>query len=159
MAADATRLRLVRADDARLLWEWSRDPEVLANAFDPTPPSREAHQQWLLDRLQDGQSFLTILESPDGVPIGQCRFDVVPEGVEIDFSIRAAFRGQGYGVRLITEAMRLARTRWPDQTTVIARALSTNRRSLAVCQRAGFQLTEYGNDGGRVYGRLERCLD
>ncbi len=158
MAIETVRLRAVRLEDARLLWEWSRDPEVLANAFDPIPPSWEAHQEWLAARWQDGRSWLTILESTDATPIGQCRFDVVPEGLEIDFSISAECRGRGYGVLLVTEAMSLASTRWPPETRVIARVLSANPRSIAVCQRAGFRITEYGNDHGRAYVRLDRRL-
>lgn len=102
---------------------------------------------------------MTILETDDGTPLGQLRFDSVPDGVEADFSIAAAFRGQGYAAVLLREAMRRARERWPADVRVIARVLATNARSLAACQRAGFRIDEYGNEGGRPYVRLERVLE
>ena len=112
----------------------------------------------MAQRLQDGRSLLTLLEAGDGTPIGQLRFDVVPEGREIDFSIAAPFRGQGYGKTLLQDAMRLARERWPGSTVVIARILAGNAPSLALCQRVGFRITEYGHDAGKSYVRLERRL-
>jgi len=112
----------------------------------------------MAQRLQDGRSLMANLETREGTPIGQLRFDVVPEGLEIDFSIAAPFRGQGYSTTLLQEAMRMARERWPEQTVVIARILAGNALSLAVCQRAGFRITEYGNEDGKSYVRLERRL-
>lgn len=158
MASQPTRMRPARAEDARLLWEWANDPLVLAMAFDPKPLPWEPYQQWFLQRLADGQSWFAILETADAQPVGQVRFDAGPEGVEMDYAIAGPFRGQGYGAALLTQAMRLARTRWSADTRVIARVLTRNPRSLELCRRAGFALTECGSDERTPYVRLERHL-
>ena len=155
---DTLRIRLARAEDARLLWEWANDALVLAMAFDPKPLPWEPYQEWLLERVADGRSWFAILETADAQPVGQVRLDVHAEGLELDYSIDARWRGHGYSARLLTYAFTLARTRYPAETRLIARLLTTNARSLTVCQRAGFAITACGNDADRAYVRLERRL-
>ena len=151
-------IRLARLDDAKLLWDWSNDPQVRAMAFEPAPVPWDQHAAWVRDRLADERPLLLMLETAEGAPVGQCRFDVVPEGREMDFSIAAECRGRGWGVRLLQEAMCLARRRLPPDTRLIARVLAINERSLAICRRAGFAPVEIGVDDGRRYVRLERRL-
>ena len=158
MPAPILVIRPARLDDAKLLWDWSNDPQVRAMAFDAGRVPWDQHETWLRDRLADDRSLLMILETTEGAPVGQCRFDVVPEGQEVDFSITADCRGRGWGVRLLQEAMRLARRRLSPETRLIARVLALNERSLAVCRRAGFAPVEIGMDDGRRYVRMERRL-
>ena len=153
-----TRMRAACAEDARLLWAWANDPLVLAMAFDPQPLPWEPYQQWFLQRTAEGRSWFALLEIAGGPPIGQARFDVHAQGLEMDYSIAAPYRGQGYGAMLVAEALALARTRWDAGTLVIARVLTANPRSLAVCRRAGFQITACGNEADHPYVRLEHRL-
>ena len=155
---DTLRIRPARAEDARLLWAWANDALVLAMAFDPKPLPWEPYQEWLLERVTDGRSWFAILETDDAQPVGQVRLDVHAEGLEVDYSIDARFRGHGYSARLLTDAFTLARTRWSADTMLIARVLTTNARSLAVCQRVGFAITACGSEADRAYVRLERRL-
>ena len=158
MSLSEIRLRSATLEDARLLWEWSCDPHVRAMAFDPSPVTWEAHLRWMQQRLVDRQSFLTILEHRDGTPVGQLRFDRVPEGYEIDFSIAAPFRGHGYGTQLLRQAIALALREWPAGTTIIARVLAGNPASLRACAHAGLAPAEYGTEARGPYVRLERRL-
>lgn len=141
-----------------MLWEWSNDDAVRSMAFDSSIVSWEDHQAWIAGRLQDHQSLMMILEKPDGVPVGQVRFDVVERGLEIDFSVSGSFRGQGYGIVLLEGGFSLAQGYWPASTRVLARVLAANVRSLAVCRRIGFSATEYGNWDGKPYVQMERLL-
>ena len=124
-------------------------------AFDPKPLPWEPYQDWFLTRTADGRSWFAILETAEAQPIGQVRLDVHAEGLELDYSIAAPHRGQGYGATLLAEAMTLARTRWRADTLLIARVLTGNAASLAVCRRAGFAITACGSEAGRAYVRLE----
>lgn len=151
MTPTTCRLRAAAPQDARLLWAWSQDPLVLAMAFDPVPVTWEAHARWFEERLLDGRSVMTVLERRDGTPVGQVRFDQVPAGWELDFSIAAPFRGQGYGHVLLRDALALARARWPEGTTLRARVLARNAASLALCRQVGFVPVEYGLEAGREY--------
>ena len=152
------RVRDARSEDARRLWEWANDPLVLAMAFDPKPLPWEPYREWFLARVADGRSWFAILETAEAQPIGQVRFDVHAEGLELDYSIAAPFRGQGHAVTLLTQALALARGRWSAETRVIARVLTVNAASLAVCRRVGFQTVECGTEEGRAYVRVERRL-
>ncbi len=94
------RVRLARAEDARVLWEWANDPLVLAMAFDPKPLPWDPYRRWFLERMADGRSWFAILETDAAQPLGQVRLDVHAEGLELDYSIDARYRGRGYGASL-----------------------------------------------------------
>ena len=150
------RLRPAVLEDAARLWDWANDAAVRAAAFDQTPVAWERHLAWLTARLAAGCDPLLILETAEHQPIGQLRFDPVAEGWEVDFSVAAGARGRGYGTRLLAAGVAEARRYWPEGTRLIARVLAANTPSLRICQRAGFVITEYGNDTGRPYARLEQ---
>lgn len=97
------RLRQVRAEAARLLWEWANDPAVRTTSFSPDPIPWEDHVRWLAAKLRDPNRCRLFLALNDhDAPVGQVRFDV-SDGLEarIDVSVEASQRGAGYGSALI----------------------------------------------------------
>jgi len=95
------RLRRARREDARLLWEWRRDPEVMRTSFSTGELVLESHVVWLTSKLQDPACELFIAELPDGSAIGQVRFDVHDGQADISVSLGREHRGKGYGAGII----------------------------------------------------------
>lgn len=101
------RLRHVREEDCKMLWEWVNDPEVRGAAFssDAAIPW-EDHVQWFMRKLHDANCFLFIALDNQDTPVGQVRFDVKNDDeTEIGVSIDRSRREAGYGSLLINMAV------------------------------------------------------
>lgn len=96
------RLRPVRADDSRLLWDWANDPQVRAASFSPAAIPWEQHEAWFAGKMKNPDCRILIAEDERGNAIGQFRVDwrSAQDG-EIDVSVSRECRGAGYGLRLI----------------------------------------------------------
>src|SRR5947209_18574533 len=93
---EALGFRPVRADDARLLWEWANDPDVRSASFSSTQISWEAHAEWLAERLSQDLHVILIAEDETTTPCGQIRFDPRPDGDwEVSVSIAGGMGGHG----------------------------------------------------------------
>jgi UDP-2,4-diacetamido-2,4,6-trideoxy-beta-L-altropyranose hydrolase len=96
------RLRRVRADDRRLLWEWANDPEVRAASFSQDAIPWEIHVAWFDKKLQQNGSLTFIAEDDQAQPTGQIRFDARVDGDwEIGTSVAKPVRGRGLGSEVI----------------------------------------------------------
>lgn len=99
---DRIRLRAVREEDCRLLWEWANDPQVRAAAFSPAPISWEEHQAWFTRKMRTPDCCILIAEDRTGGAIGQFRVDWrSSEDADVDVSVCKQHRGAGYGRVLI----------------------------------------------------------
>lgn len=154
---DTHRLRPALQADARLVWDWANDEETRRLAFHSEPIAWEPHAAWYSAKLASPDALIAILESPEGVPVGQIRFNRTPEGLEVDLSVAAAARSRGLGSELLRQGLRQARGRW-RAGTVIAKVLTENDRSKRLFERAGFLSTGSGTLNGKSYYRLERPL-
>ncbi len=154
---DTHRLRPALPADARRFWDWANDAKTRRLAFHSEPIAWEPHAAWYSAKLASRDALIAILESKEGVPVGQIRFDRTPEGLEIDLFIEADARGRGLGTELLRQGLRQARSRW-TAGTVIAKVLAENDRSKRLFERAGFLSTGSGTLNGKTYHRLERPL-
>lgn len=133
------RLRRVRDDDCRLLWQWANDPEVRKVAFSVAYIPWEDHLRWFAHKKSDLHCLHFIAVDDQDRPVGQVRFDIKEgDNAEIDVSIAKEKRGSGYG-KLILElaAKELFRT-----TTV--RAIDSfikidNIRSIKAFEKAKYK--------------------
>ena len=142
-AVSTLRLRLARAEDRRLLWEWANDPEVREASFSPDPIPWETHVAWFDAKLkpQDSEpsSSIFIAEDDEGSPLGQIRFDPRPEGDwEIAISLSRNARGRGVACELIRSGVREI---LKDNASVRIHAFvkPSNSASLKAFERADFQ--------------------
>jgi UDP-2,4-diacetamido-2,4,6-trideoxy-beta-L-altropyranose hydrolase len=105
------KLRQATAQDASLYFTWANDPGVRQNAIHSEPITWETHLVWFTKRLQDATSYLYLLESPAGEPIGQVRveFDGTDLPGTIDYSLAPAHRGKGLGRLLLRRALQRLR--------------------------------------------------
>ena len=157
--ATAYRLRPAAVADARLLWAWVNDPAARRQAFQDAQIPWDAHKTWFDRKLADQATcLLAILESTDGAPAGQIRFDQVADGLEIDLSVGKEHRGRRLGHELLRQGLQQARTRWPSGTRVVAHVLEGNGASSRVFARGGFVSTGRRQVQGKGCERWERSL-
>ncbi|MEQ9370524.1 MAG: UDP-2,4-diacetamido-2,4,6-trideoxy-beta-L-altropyranose hydrolase [Coleofasciculus chthonoplastes F3-SA18-01] len=101
------RLRPLRQEDCKLLWEWANDPEVRTSAFLSDSIPWQKHIEWFTHKFPDRNCHIFIALDHQDTPIGQVRFDAKnDEQVEIDVSIEQGKRRSGYGSLLIDMAVK-----------------------------------------------------
>jgi UDP-2,4-diacetamido-2,4,6-trideoxy-beta-L-altropyranose hydrolase len=136
---ESVRLRRVREDDCRLLWEWANDPEVRAVSFSSESIPWEEHLRWFNAKLGNSGCLLLIAEDSAGVPIGQVRFDVVRKNeAVISVSVDRENRGKGFGSTII----RLASQKLCDLTeinVIHAYIKQNNEASFRAFMKAGYR--------------------
>jgi UDP-2,4-diacetamido-2,4,6-trideoxy-beta-L-altropyranose hydrolase len=155
MPETAMQARLATLEDEKLLLEWANDPTTRSNAFSPAPIPADGHARWLRQKLGDMASVrLYIVETADGVALGQVRFEWGDRGWEIDYSIAPEFRGYGLGRRLLDTALMRLRAVAPG-APVFGQVKSDNISSRKVFESLGFRASaspEVG-DGVACYRR------
>jgi UDP-2,4-diacetamido-2,4,6-trideoxy-beta-L-altropyranose hydrolase len=95
------RLRPVREDDCRLLWEWANDADVRAASFSSEPITWEHHLEWFKSKMGDRDCLILVAVDREGMSIGQVRFERKGNEARISMSVDKAFRDKGYGSRII----------------------------------------------------------
>lgn len=131
--------RPARLDDEALILRWANDPLVRQNAFSTGPIDAATHRAWFRKRLRDlDQCRLYVVETPDGFPIGQVRFDRSGEGWEIDYSLDARCRSVGLAKPLLQTAMLTLRSMEPG-TLIFGRVKPCNTASQRVFTGLGFE--------------------
>jgi len=105
------RARVADAGDEALLLILANDPVTRANAFSSAPIEEGTHRNWLRDRLGDVSGCrIYIVETIDGVILGQARFDRRDGVWEIDYALASPHRGRGLGRPLLEAALRALRS-------------------------------------------------
>ena len=140
----ATKLqaRLARLDDEALLLRWANDPLVRANAFNPEAITAETHQEWFYKRLRDPEHCrIYIVETEDGLPIGQVRFERVECEWEIHYSLAAHARGRNMSQKLLSAAIDKFSTLF-DQVKIYAQVKKQNKASQRALEGINFQKHE-----------------
>jgi UDP-2,4-diacetamido-2,4,6-trideoxy-beta-L-altropyranose hydrolase len=135
-------LRRATEQDAQLYFTWANDPVVRRNAIHQEPITWETHIAWFTRRLRDTDSYLYLLLSPTGEPIGQVRleFDGPESTGIIDYSLAPAYRGQGLGQVLLRRALQRLRHDRPAPTgsSVQGQVKSSNQASARVFEQLRF---------------------
>jgi len=133
------RLRPVREEEGRLLWEWANDPEVRAASFSTGPISWDEHARWFAGKLHNPTCHMLLALDPQDRPVGQVRFDMSKDGeAEIGVSIDKSKRGLGYGSYLIDLAVEeIFRT--TSARAVHAFIKPGNKSSLRAFEKAKFK--------------------
>jgi UDP-2,4-diacetamido-2,4,6-trideoxy-beta-L-altropyranose hydrolase len=138
----ALKLRLVREDDCRLLFEWAQDPVARAVSFHPAAISWEDHSRWFAERLQDPQSVIYIGENAGGEAVGLVRFQIKDEKAVLSVNVALQFRGAGWGAELIlfsTRALVRNRLRAHSVRRVEAFVKPENQASVRLFEASGFR--------------------
>ena len=134
------KARLAHADDEALILEWANDPLVRQNAFVTDTIDLSAHRAWFRKRLHDQQHCrLFVVETPDGVPVGQVRFERSDDMWEIHYGLDARFRGRGIGVHLLETALAAIKAENGGQKySFFGRVKLENKPSRKIFNKLGF---------------------
>jgi RimJ/RimL family protein N-acetyltransferase len=131
------KLRQVSAEDCRIVWEWSNDPEVRAMSFSPEAIPYEHHVTWFQSKLTDPSCYFYIAENSNSEPIGQVRYEREGSETTISISLDRKFRGKGYGPSLLS----LASQKFfeiSDVELIHAYIKEGNEASVGAFKKAGF---------------------
>ena len=153
LGSEGLRLRHVRADDVRLLWEWANDPDVRAASFSSDPIPWETHVAWFEEKFHQNGSSIFIAESGDGTPLGQIRFDAREDGeLEVDISVAKSMRRRGMATQIIRLGVQTL-IKGGGDVRVHAFVKSGNVASMKAFERAEFIRTdtEPGRSGGAIH--------
>jgi len=131
--------RNARMEDEALLLKWANDPISRSNAFSSEPIPAATHRSWFRSRLGNPQGCrLYILETSDGVALGQVRFERREQAWEVDFALAPAFRGRRLGRSLLETALQQLRLDLPG-ALIFGRVKVGNRSSRRVFESLGFE--------------------
>ncbi len=148
----ALRVRRSKAEDERLLLQWANDPTTRRNAFSQEPIRATTHREWFRSRLDDVAGCrLYIVETSDGVGVGQVRFQRQEHAWEVHYGLAPAFRGRGLGGPLLKAALIELRAEMGD-LVIFGQVKDVNRASRRVFESLGFE-TQANAGGGRVVYR------
>lgn len=131
--------RSARLDDEALILRWANDPRVRQNAFSTGAIDASTHRAWFRKRLRDlDRCYLYVVETPDGFPIGQVRFERSGEEWEIHYLLDARCRGAGLAKPMLQTAMLELRLN-ESGAIVFGRVKEDNRASQRVFEGLDFE--------------------
>jgi UDP-2,4-diacetamido-2,4,6-trideoxy-beta-L-altropyranose hydrolase len=143
-ASSPLRVRHARLQDEALLLTWANDPITRSNAFSPDVIPAETHRRWFRSRLREMERCrLYIVETNDGVPLGQVRFEKKDQVWHIDYSLASHFRGRGLGCPLLEAALLKQREKEPG-SLVLGLVKDSNQPSRKVFESLGFDFKDNG---------------
>lgn len=141
IAGEPLHARHVCADDESLLLRWANDPQTRAASFRSDVIDASAHREWLHKRLSQGERCrFYVIESAEGVAVGQVRFEATADCWEISYSLAPEFRRRGLGQKVL----QLALTRLSEEAPpghVQGRVKPANIASRSIFEASGFTLT------------------
>ena len=149
------RFRDAGIDDCRLIFEWANDPETRANSAATEPIEWDGHVEWFERKLVDPNAEIWIVESGEGLPLGQVRFDLRGDEAEIGVMVAAEHRGGGLGTQVIERATRELITQHPG-LAVIAHVRHHNVASQRAFVKAGYEPDGEGDARGVTMLRFVR---
>ncbi|MBZ0159608.1 MAG: UDP-2,4-diacetamido-2,4,6-trideoxy-beta-L-altropyranose hydrolase [bacterium] len=144
--------RPARLDDEALILQWANDPLVRQNAFSTEVINAATHRTWFRKRLRDvDHCRLYVVETPDGFPIGQVRFERSEDAWEISYSLDARCRGAGLAKPLLQTAMLKLRSTELG-AIIFGKVKAGNRASRHVFDGLGFEskAATQGTGGGSL---------
>jgi UDP-2,4-diacetamido-2,4,6-trideoxy-beta-L-altropyranose hydrolase len=147
------QVRHARLEDEALLLAWANDPVTRRNSFSPESIPAATHTIWFRERLQDRDRYrLYIVETTEGVALGQVRFDCQDEAWEINYALAPVFRARGLGRPLLEAAIMKFRAE-KNRTSVFARVKDNNHASQKIFESLGFEVQPNTSRGVIVYRR------
>ena len=98
-------LRNADYNDINLYFYWANDPSVRSQSLCTDPISFSTHQAWFKASLKSPNTLMFLMQTTDGLPIGQIRFtksDSATDCVTLSYSLDRIARGRRLSSRLIS---------------------------------------------------------
>jgi UDP-2,4-diacetamido-2,4,6-trideoxy-beta-L-altropyranose hydrolase len=142
------RARRAQLNDEALILEWANDPLVRQNAFIGGAIDADTHRAWFRNRLDEPEKCqLYVVESEEGMPVGQVRFERSGDSWEIHYGLDGRFRGRGVGSKLLESALKTFRNNGGRQKrTIFGRVKPANKPSCQVFRKLGFSEESTGDE-------------
>jgi UDP-2,4-diacetamido-2,4,6-trideoxy-beta-L-altropyranose hydrolase len=131
-------LRFVTMADCEDIYSWRNSEAVREASIQSNEISYEEHSAWFARTLQRNDIFFLIAEIEDKASLGTLRFDVKDNIAEISIYLTPQYIGKGYGLALLQEGEHWLKSNHPKITTIEAKILAKNKRSLKTFLNAGF---------------------
>jgi len=119
------------------LFRWRNDPEISKNFFNADPVSRETHEKWFREKVNDiGSAIYMAYYRSD--KIGSVRFESKEDVIKTSVILSPEYIGKGLGAEIIRIAAdRFIKEKSPAKP-IIAEIKKENIRSAKAFQKAGF---------------------
>lgn len=148
------RVRRAGLSDEALLLEWTNDSTTRGSSFSQERVQGSTHRTWLCTRLSNAEGcYLFIVETAQGAPLGQVRFERSGQAWGVHFSLAPAFRGQGLGRPMLHAALCEFGSRVAG-AAIVGLVKQENERSRRIFEALGFALQPCADDGIATYRRL-----
>ena len=157
MTVTATTPLLVRQaelKDETLLLEWANDVTTRRNSFSPESITAATHRIWFRSRLRNLDGCrLYIVETTDGLPVGQARFERREQDWEVHYALAPVFRGRGLGRVLLEMALQRLRADMRG-VLIFGKVKYSNNSSRKVFESLGFESQNSADEDAIVYQRV-----
>lgn len=138
--------RHAKPSDEKLLLKWANDPQTRQNSFSSEIITPETHHEWFNRKLRDlDECYLYIIETKEGIPIGQVRFEKKDCFWEINYLLSPDFRRKGLGRKLIEETLMNFKLECPD-VLILGRVKEDNIKSQKILENLNFEKTSRGGE-------------
>lgn len=134
-------LREATMQDMDLIYEWANDPAVRINSFNSEPIQYDTHVKWY-NRIMSDESVLQFILMDDDTPVGQIRLNIDGDEAEIGYSIASAYRGKGYGHKVLQLVAEKVKADHHDIRCLVAKVKPENIASSKLFEREGYE-TKY----------------
>lgn len=137
-SATEFKARLACLEDEALILSWANDPLVRQNAFNMNTIDPESHRLWFYERLRNPDFYrIYIMETNEGIPIGQVRFEQLDSVWYIGYLLDPALRGRHLGTKLLQTALQAFQYSIKDGQ-LVARVKLSNIASQKIFEKLGF---------------------
>ncbi len=150
-ATTPLRVRAAKAEDEALLLAWANDPVTRRNGFYPDTIPATTHKTWFRNRLRNREGCrIYMVETIEGVAVGQVRFESRNEGWEVHYALGPVFRARGLGRLLLEEALLKLRAE-TNCSSIFGRVKDDNRSSQRIFEALGFKALPKEESGVTMY--------
>ena len=143
-SAEQVKLRKARESDSFDIFSWRNDPETRKNSIAGGKKiPYENHKTWFEAKLKNTDTRIYVA-TWGKYKVGVLRFEIEKDFIEIGTNVNPAFRGKGFGTKIIGLGARkmYKETKKP----VIARIKNDNVASIKMCAKNRFFLQKKEND-------------
>ncbi len=139
--------RKVSEQDEAILLEWRNDAETRKQSFQTDLVTKEEHHEWFQKALKN-EKIVLLLCVCDNVPIGTIRIEKYGLEADISYSIDSAYRGQGFGRKMIYMLLDYAQEL--NIPCLRAQVKADNLASQKILLANGFEKQEISQDQSKL---------
>ncbi|MBT7260674.1 MAG: GNAT family N-acetyltransferase, partial [Desulfobacula sp.] len=137
------RIRHTLITDMEIYFLWVNDPVSRKSAFNNKDITWDTHKAWFEKKIDSTRTIMWVLETRQGLPVGQIRFDIENNTANLDYSLDLFVRGRGWAKILLTMGINAFKAE-NRQVSVRAEVKNENYQSCMAFQCIGFTKEKQG---------------